>query len=263
MLFKFKKPEIVLDCFTTNSTQYEIAKINYGKNFYPEWFKRTPQVGSDGSPTIKYCQGLTDFYKNAIVIPSWFTAQIVIHPDKTLNFEENFIEVNFSLQGPNRIDHPSAQYSKFKTNNSKNFKIHNDWIFKTKEKVQFVWSQPTWHKSDILSNLHLLPAVIDFKYQHGTNISWMVSSHGVYKEFYIEPLDPLVVLHPMDNRKVVIKNHLVDIPEYHRVGASTVATSTHFLKPGNPKYNRQLNERIIDKVEKLQCPVHSTDHTKR
>ena len=66
----------------------------------------------------------------------------------------------------------------------------------------------------------------------------------------IKPLTPLVILHPMTEEKVVIKNHLVDEKEYQRV---TGIDKLHFT--GNLNlYNRR--KKLIKKVDELNCPYH-------
>ena len=261
MLFKFKKSEIDLDCFTDDPVQYEVAKIRSGKAFFPEWFKKTSLINKEyDGLTIKGCNGLKDFYSASVIIPSWFSMVLEIIKNQNNTFEYS---VNFSEGGPEGVlSHGSFQYEHFKTDFSENFKIDNPWYFKTKEDIKFVWSQPTWSHPEMLSVLHLLPAVVDFKYQSGTNISWMITAQAEYKKIEIDPLDALVALHPMTEKEIKIHNHLVDSREIDRIYGYDMI---HKMRSGTFMRNkRQRKIKYFNKLEEIEkkCPVNSTNHLK-
>lgn len=258
MLFKFKNPKIVLDCFTSDPMAYELGKINYGKNFYPEWFKKTPLTMNNHS-TIRSCLGLTDFYKTGIVIPSWFSLKIDILPNEDGSIYYDYF---FNSHGPELINHNKSQYSNFSDNTKENLKISTPWAFRCNKDIKFVWSQPTWHDHNILSNMHLLPAVLDFYNQNTANISWMITSKTVNSTIEINPLDPLVILHPMTEKKVFLKNHLVSEKEYLKITSLDLSVMTDSPNHARGLYQKKI--KIKQKQKELEkCPVHSTDHTKK
>ena len=40
MFFWFKKPKVILECFTTEEIVYEHAKIDSAVKFFPDWWKK-------------------------------------------------------------------------------------------------------------------------------------------------------------------------------------------------------------------------------
>lgn len=267
MLFKFKKPEIILDCFTSDHLAYTNAKINSGKAFFPEWFKKTPATAiipeeKNQDPrlktgTIKLCGGLKEYYRNAVIIPSWFTMMIDVLGDS----ENNISWQSVGTRGLEEVSHKREQYEKFAYKNQTNLKIQSPWFLKTKENINWVWSQPTWSQKDFYENMNLLPAIINYKYTHDTNISWMLYYTGQNKTINIDPLTPLVALHPMSDKKVIIKNHLVDDFEISKI----LEPERMFRIPTLKNDSNLLNKKkeTYEKIETLNKQVKSYDHTKK
>ena len=52
-MFWNRKKDIVLDCYTSNPFAYNLARINYGYHFIPEWWKKTPKILEKRIATIK------------------------------------------------------------------------------------------------------------------------------------------------------------------------------------------------------------------
>ena len=245
--FFFKKKDIVLDCFTYNPTVYDNAKINYGSRFLPEWWKDTPRTVGDNHLTIKNCVGLIDFYKSSIVIPSWFEMTLKIHDqDDTDNMWYSWLASNSSVVTDG--SHDKSQFQQFAESNGTNIKLDSPWAFRTKEFVRFTWTQPTWSMRKYIDHISVLPAVVDYKYQHYTNINFFVLNTDQPKEFVIESLSPLVMMHPMTEDNVIIKNHLVDEKEYNRL----YNIDSMFIKDDRPLYKQRKRKR--DQIDKLECP---------
>ena len=76
MFWKNKK-DVILDCYTSNPFAYNLARINYGYHFIPEWWKRTPKR-VEVKDTIKKCPGIVTYYKTGIVIPMWCEFKMVL-----------------------------------------------------------------------------------------------------------------------------------------------------------------------------------------
>ena len=49
-MFWNRKKDIVLDCYTSNPFAYNLARINYGYHFIPEWWKQTPKIENISAP---------------------------------------------------------------------------------------------------------------------------------------------------------------------------------------------------------------------
>lgn len=211
----FKKKKIVLDCFTHIDYAYDYAKIDHAVKFIPDWWKKTPKfIAEKNKPTIKSCPAFVDFYKNGIVMPSWFELEITVFKKGS----KNYYKWNSSNKDFNTDEsHESYQFHNFVKDDAQNFKITSPWAFKTKENINFTWSQPTWSMRDLLTNFVLLPATVNYKYQHGTNVNFIILNTNEEKTFKILPLTPLVIMHAQTEQEIEIKNHLVSKNEYTRL----------------------------------------------
>lgn len=247
-----KKSEVVLDCFTTLGTVYDTAKINQAIYFIPEWWKDTPRI-NEGWSTIKNCRAFKDYYKHGIVIPSWFEMEVSFLGEDQPEGKE--ISIKYSN---NNVDitksHNYYQFDKFTQQTGKNLKIMSPWAFKTKEDIKFLWSHPTWNTRESLSYLSILPGVIDFKYQHHVAINFLMMTPSEPLSVTVEPLEPLVMLHPMTEKRVVIKNHLVSEQEYKRIFAIEDLVLIRDASDEATEYNAKKN--LAKKIEKIKCPFN-------
>jgi hypothetical protein len=107
---------------------------------------------------------------------------------------------------------------------------------------------------DTWSSLALLPAVVNYKYQHGTNINFFLENKDVPEECMIPPVSPLVIIHPMTDRKVIIKNHLISRTEWERMFMLDELFFRSSPKDAAKLYTRKKN--LIDQKEKKECPFH-------
>jgi hypothetical protein len=210
-MFWIKKSEIILDCFTHRKYIYDNAKIDYSHKYYPEWWKNTDKKTAKGAPTIKHCIAFQDFYKRGVVIPSWFDLELTIF-DKNQERWYEWEASNHDVDTDN--SHPPSQFIHFSENNIKNMKFSSPWLCKTKEEIYWTWTQPTWSNRSFLGNCYLMPAVTNFKYQRETHINFMIINTDTTYSHRIHPLTPLVILHPMTEKKIKLKHHLIDEKEY-------------------------------------------------
>jgi hypothetical protein len=246
-----KKSQIVLDCFTPIGTVYDTAKINHGIHFVPEWWKETPKI-NEGWTTIKNCRAFKEFYKFGIVIPSWFDMEIHFFGKDAEEGKE--ISIRYSNDNVDLSKfHSNLQFEKFSLGNGQNLKISSPWGFRTKEEIRFVWSQPTWNVRKNISLMNILPGVIDFRYQHHVAINYLLMKPEIPQTINIEPLSPLVILHPLTEKKVEIKNHLVSENEYKRLFAIEDLILTRDAKDEIKEYDKK--KKLYNQIENLSsCP---------
>jgi hypothetical protein len=255
--FFFKKKEIVLDCFTYAPHVYDYAKIDRASNYIPQWWKDTPSAtpGSNGKlATIKHCIGLIDFFREGIVIPSWFEMELNIHEFASQNRELYHWDASSSIVKTDNSHH-SEQFYGFAGEAGHNMKITSPWAFRTKEFVNFTWTQPTWNNRSFISNLQILPAVINFKYQHATEINYFLLIKKEKQEVTVPPLTPLVIMHPLTDQNIIIKNHLVSKDEWMRY----YGTGQLFLQRNASDSGKHYKHKkhLIDQFDKLKkCPFH-------
>lgn len=247
----FGKKDIVLDCYTSNPFAYNLARINYGYHYIPEWWKKTPkEISSDAHTngpygrTIKKCPGLINYYKKSIVIPLWTDLKLILYAkNEDASFEWITSHTEFTCD-----NHSQDQFKGFARQDGQNLKILSPWYVRCRESVQFVTSQPTWSQRDTIFNLHLLPGVLDFKTQSSTNMNYFFERKDNRVEINIEPLTPMMMLHPMTDRNVIIKHHYVPDDWIFKMMATDFGMF-------NDKKNRsniyKKKKNLIDKAYKL------------
>lgn len=207
-IFKRKEEPIYLDCYTHSHYAYNHAKIDYGRRYFPEWWKDEKGTSSDGVKSIKHCRAFMDFYSKGIVMPLWGEVEIIVHPlgHKGDIYTWRASNKDFDLHSGN---HAKFQWSGFGNENLFNIKFMSPWYFKTKELVHFVWSQPTWSLPNTFNGLINLPGVIEYKTQQATPINFVLEQKEEEQKFNLSPLTPIVMQHAMTERPIEIRHHLV------------------------------------------------------
>jgi hypothetical protein len=235
------KPTITVDCYTHRPEVYNLSKIDYATNFFPNWWKKLPKLIEDKNghkivSTIKMCEGFRQLYENGLMIPLWTD---FILDERGITFADG--KSAFQV-------HPSSQMEGFLGDNFKHFKILSPWIFSTKKYCKFIWLEPTWNFSDI-DFLRVVPGVIDYKYQNTTNINFFFNLKN-FRRIMFQKGSPLAHCIPLSEKRLIIKNHLVSKEEYDKI--SSISFPTTFFG----KYKKHKEEII--KNEKRKCPFGFT-----
>ena len=248
MMFFFKSKEIHLDCFTHRPEVYKFSSVDYSHKFYPEWWLNLPKTHQTIIPpgkiseltTMKTCTGFVNYYKYGITIPLW--------SDLRLSYlaNERRFDVEFAFKkhtyGEHRIEQMTGLIN---PDEFTHIKLMSPWIFKAKEDIQWAWMQHTWNFSPV-NKITILPAIIDFKYQSGTNVNFFISTK--VRECFLPNNQPLVNIIPLSERKVKIHTHLVDEREFEILAASSYPT---YFK-GKYKKIKQIIMR--QEKEQKKCP---------
>ena len=215
-IIKRKDDPIYLDCYTYSHYAYNHAKINYAKNYIPDWWKREPSTNANGNTTIKKCPAFSSFYAKGIVMPLWGEIRITINP---LNSDKDAYDWSSSNEDfdLSTYCHDKEQFAGFGDKSIFNLKFMSPWSFKTREAIDFVWSSPTWSNPDTFNSLTILPAVIQFKTQQFTEINFVIQQKEKEQKINLPSLTPLAILHPMSERKIKIRHHLVDVDKYFKI----------------------------------------------
>ena len=246
-----KNDDIILDCYTYNPYVYNFAKINYGYHFLPEWWKKTPRGQGSSVGTIKNCPAIVEYYKKSIVIPMWCEFEMVIEPK---GGEDSFTWR--SAQKDFRIEHhPQDQFQGFAKQDGHNVKIISPWFIKCKESIDFTFTQPVWSQRDNIFNLVLMPGVINYKYQMQSNFNFFFQQTNAKQVIHIEPLTPIAILHPMSERKIKLKHHLLTSTDENETrGSLAHGTNGLFFCPYEYSGIRGMNKKkknIFKKIDEI------------
>jgi hypothetical protein len=235
------KPSTVhVDCFTSLHVAYNYAKIDYATNFYPEWWKKLPKESYGHAPkpwipfpTMKTCQGFISLYQNALIIPMW--------TETIIQTTENNIDVSFA---ENWFSQPHAYFQREGfLKNYHHTKILSPWLFKCKKDIGWSFQKPMYNFENPLDFI-LFDGVVDFKYQNTTNINLGIRKTN--KTTIIGFRQPLVLLTPHTEKRLVIKNHFVSKEEYEEMSSFSGGTSTFI--------NKYLSNKKIIKEKESKCP---------
>ena len=240
MIFLFKKPKLVIDCFTDRPDVFNFSKIDYAHKFYPEWWKQTPKSFMTNfykSSTIKKCRGIIDTYKYGAMVPLW--------SDLALNIKDKQYQWQFSdLKTKSDIHAPEQWNTYANPTNYGHLKIMSPWYINCKSDTKFYWSIPFWnHAIDI--PYHVIPGMLEFKYNHAIHINMMIN---LQKDFMhtIKAYTPMAHIIPISDKELVIKHHLVSREEFSNLFENTTFSFTN-------KY--QIHKNNIDKQES-KCPFN-------
>jgi hypothetical protein len=244
MIFKFKQNKIILDCFTKEESILKTAPIDYAIKHIPDWWKQLSSsvISEDGfspMPTAKKCVGIVDYYKHSIAIPLWSDLAIKIG-------EQNSYQWHFADNTTHAIVHDLKSQATGFLPNCGHMKIISPWLFQTKEELKWVWSHPNYSFKDN-NDITSLPAIIDFKYQNGTNINIMLNLQE-QKTILLNHGQVMAHITPMTDKKIEIVRHLVSEQEFNRL--SGLNRNVTFLD----KY-----KTIKQKTKKFsKCPFHKS-----
>ena len=209
MIFLFKKPKIVLDCFTYKNDIYSHHKIDTANKYYPKWWLDTPKSYTERffkKSTIKKCRAIIDNYSYGFIIPLW--------SELAINITDNNYEWQFADCITNAEIHDSQQWNKFANPNYfGHMKIFNPWAIFTNKDIKFNWIKPFWNHS-LDSRYHIPEGIVDFKYNHATHINLFLDRR--IKGNYLIPVDtPMVHLIPMTEKEVILKHHIIEHKEWN------------------------------------------------
>lgn len=245
MNFFFKKSKIHLDVFTTRAGVFELYPIEYGNKFFPEWWKNLPKEYYDGdnihpSSTMKRCEGFIQYYKNSITIPLWSDLLFKI------NSNESFTNWQFSDKVTHASSHPKEQMEGFMSDSEfAHLKIESPWLFRCKEEVSWVWTQPMWNFKTPFDIL-IPPAIVDYKYNNSTNVNMLIRLTED-KEILLPAGLPMANLFPMTEKDVVIHKHLISKDEHSML---------HDVTYPSTFVNKYKNAKKILQRKESKCPFH-------
>jgi len=195
-----------MDCYTHSTYAYNHAKISFGKDYIPDWWKNTPQkCPVSGKSTIKNCRAFSEYHNSGIVVPLWGELEIEISSIKENTYKWEFSNKDIDVQ-----QHLTDQWDGFSQGKRHNFKLISPWAIKMREAIRFSYSQPIWSQKEFFEHFTILPGVLEFKYQSSVELNYIVCPKKEKVVFRIPALTPMVMMHPMTERKIQIRHHLMN-----------------------------------------------------
>ena len=191
----FKKSNKQVDVLCSISKKYKIThdlyKPNYSGKMLPTYFRQLPKTyentNNNGivlqNSTIKNCVGILSLIGNGFVIPNWTDIIIKVSKDHyAWQCADTQTVIEF-LGNDTTGTHWQKKYWKFR--------IKSPWSISTKDEILFHFTEPFWHYED-LPFWKIVPGVIDFKYNHNTDVVILIPIPEVETQFMIPAGTPLV-----------------------------------------------------------------------
>jgi hypothetical protein len=213
-----KNKTVVLDCFTAQSSAYELFKIDYANKFTPKWLKNTPAnfvipnefVGEVKVPTIKTCYGLVESYKKSFMLPLW--SDLVVSTDNE-NMGYYFCDPNSKADF-----HDPRQTNGLFTEDYHHMKLLSPWHIRTKDRVNFFTTAPFWNSFDqkeLFRDVIVAQGMSNFDAQRATNVNILFPRMQKRYEFLAGT--PIMQFIPLTEKNIELKHHLVSLEEYKRI----------------------------------------------
>ena len=241
--------DIILDCYTYNPHAYNFAKINHGHHYIPEWWKSTPPI-VEKHPTIKNCPAFIEYYKKGIVIPMWCELEVQIQPKGDVLFTWKSSQKDFYID-----EHRQDQFEGFAKKDGHNLKIISPWLIKCKENINFTFTQPIWNQRDTMFNFMLTPGVVSFKYQMDCNLNYFFQQKDTQQVINIKTLTPMVIMHPISERKVKLRHHLLTSKDREGFGTLHQGIDS-LLLDRYPKLISRQKKKLFEKIDKIEKGIY-------
>lgn len=202
-----KRSKVVVDAFTYDESVF--TKYPISKNIMPSWWKDTASsfsVLDNGKSlkvgTLKRCDGLLALINETLYIPAWGDIKISSNSTECTIVSDNVqIQNHLYNQIPYKI---SEAYN--------HYKLVSPWHFSEKRGIKFLLFEQTWNL--IGADMHplVVPGILEFKYQNGTNIN-ILCRHGANTD--ISAGTAIAGLIPLSEKSIDLKVHLVSIEEFN------------------------------------------------
>lgn len=241
----FTKEDYTIETITNISSTYEFWDLIEAKRSQPKWWKEMPSKYDDFSPiskfrldifekfkrpisTIKHCPAIQDIFSTGLIYKSWTDFRILVSPDGIVESSQADEKIHGVPDGGGS-SHPYIQRAGLFKNHA-HFKISTPIFFKTNTYRKFLWKGAYWFNPYLVeNNIHIVPGIIDFKTQSGTNINMFVPIKDEPYEIRIDFGDPLVHLIPLDDKPIKILKKLVSNDEFIKL------SNPHMKFIGSPK----------------------------
>lgn len=215
-----KKSKITIDCFTINQDIIDLFPVTLAADFIPSWYKdlsATIMHKRLPHPTMKTCPGVTDLFTKGIVIPLW--------ADLNLKLEHDVVK---DLIHPDLIHRHTSQQWGNNFDKWTHIKIISPWQFKEKTGCKFLFTNGFWWQQR--NELQVLNGMVNYKYQHTTNINCFVNKSVFPNQFTIPAGQPIVHIIPLTDKRINIKHHAVSDEEWGKIGIHVFSVVANYYK---------------------------------
>lgn len=223
MITIFRRPsKIHIDCFTWVHDLPKLYPILHAKDRLPPFYKKVPTtIKTPSGPhrgTVKTCPGISDLYKNGLIIQAWSDIYLNWNSPNTYWEPKTAAESHSSLQWNN-----ASELKEFY-----HFKLNSPWKFKEKTGVKFLMTNAFWHETQ---TPYFVPnGFLEFKYQNTTNVNTFVNRNTFPKETTIQAGTELCQIIPLSDKEIVLHQHEISQEEYLKMQVVFYSFNAQYLK---------------------------------
>lgn len=223
--FFFKRKQRTVDCLTDDPSAFKYHSISPAIEFFPDWWKKMPSYHASPdqnglvveNPTIKKCIGFMNLFRRGVVLPLW--SDIDIETNNS-GYRYSFVKQHYNKDLPLSEHHPDWQYGPA-FSNALHMKLMSPWFLVQNSYYEYVFQPMTWNTIDQWHKYTVLPGIMDFKYQHSTNVNMFLEKNSRMR---IEAGTPMYQIIPISDDEIIFKNHLVDTKEINMLYNSRYGT---------------------------------------
>jgi hypothetical protein len=201
--FFFKKPKIVLDCFTYHPEAEILFPIQYAEERIPTFWKNLPTTVKHGGPergTMRTCPGVSTLFRTGFIIQNWCDYWVSTENSLLKFFPDESAE-----------SHNSKQWGDY-LKSYHHLKLNSPWKIREKTGVNFLFTNCFWHDDEFKPLT--VNGMVDYKYQHTTSVNLLIQKNMFPKEFTIPAGKELAHVVPLSEADIKIQMHTVSQAEY-------------------------------------------------
>lgn len=204
------KKKLVVDCFTHDSTAYELYPVDKSIKFVPDWWRNMPKEyevrGLFPASTMKRCPAIIESYKHGIILPLW--SDLAIKTNGGTDWEIKFSNPHTAME-----PHDSKQWDAYANpSDFMHVKLMSPWAFRTKDEVAFMLTKPMWSFPPD-NSLVITSGILNFNHQHSTHVNMLIPLKKA-PSYVINAGQPMTQLIPLTERQIEIKRHLISYEEF-------------------------------------------------
>ena len=224
------------DIFINDKPTYnKSGSIDWIRNLKPTYkeFSETQGGYEYEIPTAKLCPGIQNYVNRGIKQTFWMNLTVRILPNGDV-IELHGINPRSNDGAEPFGQHDRRQYEHLYQRNKTAFKITAPWMFQCNEKIDFLiteshYSTHFWRENNLL----LSPAIIDYKYQHSTNVHVIADIKKEPYDITIPYGTPLVTYYPLTDREIDLECKLVSREKFNNI-------QSHFPRCPMAKYAQHI-----------------------
>ena len=200
-----KNEPVVFNCYTTSKEAMTYAPIQRSSKFIPEWWRTLARSKTPFQTPMKHCAGLKYLYEKSFMLPMWTEFVVLLDQASSTSFAGD-------QKTPVELHEPTERGTFAPEDKNLHLKLVSPWVICCDEEIYCSWVPATWNNEQMY-NVQVLPAIIEYKYQHDTNVNILVKREVETKHYKINLNQPLAHIVPMTDRKFKIVLHLVSEEE--------------------------------------------------